>query len=140
MFIGDRGYANRPGVHHVVTGGGHVIVRLNLENLPLEDEKDDSVHIISLLKTLRKNQIGDWDVWYRHEGNRVKGRLCAIKKSKESAQKAKDLIIKQAKKNRTKVKPDTLKAAEYIFVYSTLDRNEISKTSVLELYRGPLAG
>jgi hypothetical protein len=35
VFIGDRGYSHKPGIAHVVKGGGHVIIRMNSQTLPL---------------------------------------------------------------------------------------------------------
>ena len=35
LFLGDRGFAHRPGISHVINGGGNVLVRTNLTNLPM---------------------------------------------------------------------------------------------------------
>jgi hypothetical protein len=36
-FLGDRGFANRRGINHVLDRGGDIVVRMNLGSLPLTD-------------------------------------------------------------------------------------------------------
>jgi hypothetical protein len=58
-----------------------------------------------------------------------------VRKSPDAAQKAKDRLIKTAKKKGKSVALDTLEAAEYIFVLTTLPQTEAASMNVLELYR-----
>ena len=62
LFLGDRGFAHRAGIHHVVKGGGEVLVRMNLTNLPLVNEKEVSVALLPHLRTLTKTKLKDWKV------------------------------------------------------------------------------
>ena len=66
----------------------------------------------------------------------VSGRVCAIKKSRQAAEKAKQKVRRQAQKGGYKVKRETLKAAEYLFVFTTIPRDRLKPRAVLELYRG----
>jgi len=63
------------------------------------------------------------------------GRICAVRKSKEAAERAKSKAIRESTKKGFKTKPETIESAEYIFVFTTLNAN-ISASTILEMYRG----
>ena len=137
LFIGDRGFGNRTSVRYVSDRGGAVIVRLNATNLPLLNEDGTGkFDLLGHLRTLQGTKTGAWNVVvpYR-DGHAIKGRICALKKSKEAAEQAKLKAARESKKQGHAIKPETLEAAEYIFVFTTLPHN-YSATTVLEAYRG----
>ncbi len=82
----------------------------------------------------RSGELGDWDVWVEHEKSLIRGRVCALRKSKKARDAAR-LRTLRARTKKGKVKPETLEAAEYTFVFTTLQR-KFSPTIVLETYRG----
>jgi len=139
VLIADRGFANRNGVRHVAQHGGAVIVRLNLTNLPMTDGKCRPFPLLRRLRGLRAGQLGDWPVLVSQARNdtapAVAGRVCAIKKSKTAAQRSRDKAIREARKQNRQIQPETLEAADYIFVFTTLD-DDIAARTILELYRG----
>jgi hypothetical protein len=135
LFLGDRGYAHRPGIAHVVNSGGEVLVRINLTSIPFINQEGSSFNLIESLRTLSGRKIGDWDVWIEHKGEMIAGRICAIKKNKVAAEKAQRKALRENGRKGAKVKPETIESAAYIFVFTTLDRR-IRPTTVLEMYRG----
>lgn len=135
LILGDRGYSHREGVEHIVRNGGDVIVRLSHKNFPLFDRTGARFDFLQNLRTLHEYEPGEWDVEFDASGRRIAARVCAVRKSPETAQKAKERIIKTAKKKGKSVAPDTLETAEYIFALTTLPQAEASSTNVLELYR-----
>jgi hypothetical protein len=135
LFIGDRGFAHRAGVSHVVSGGGDVLVRINLTNLPLVDADGQPFALLEHLKTLAGTQVGDWDVSVPHEGQLIAGRVCAVKKSSAAAEKARRKTVAEDRRKGHVVRPQTIEAAGYVFVFTTLGR-KFSPTTVLEVYRG----
>jgi hypothetical protein len=135
VFLGDRGYARRSGIYHVVDNGGDVLVRLNMTNVPLVDEHGKSFHLLKYLKTIKGTQIGDWDTWLANGNKMISGRICAIKKNKSATEKARKKAKRKAAQRGQKVKKETLEAAAYIFVFTTLDR-KVNPTTILEMYRG----
>jgi hypothetical protein len=135
LFLGDRNFGRRPDIRHVVQGGGQVLVRINLTNLPLVDKNGASFPLMDHLRTLKKTGLGDWDVWVPYEDVFLAGRVCALKKSKEAAEKARSKAFQENSKKGHAVKPETLEAAEYTFVFTTLNR-AFSADTALEMYRG----
>jgi DDE family transposase len=139
VLIADRGFANRNGVQHVHRHGGWVIVRLNLTNLPLLDAKERPLALLAHLRRLRATQLGDWPALVpaarHHDTPAIAGRVCAIKKSKAAAQRARDKLVREARRQKRQIRPETLEAAGYIFVFTTLDA-DVPAPAILELYRG----
>lgn len=134
LFIGDRGYATRRGIYHVVQGEGAVLVRINL-NLPLLDLQGNKINLLDKLRSLTGKGVGDWDVLLNCDDGIVRGRVCAIKKSNHAAEKSIEKTLKENQRKGKKAKPKTLESAKYTFIFTTLGR-EYSPTSVLEMYRG----
>lgn len=135
LFLGDRGFAHRAGISHVVDAGGHVLVRINLTNLPLVGADGEPFPLLAHLRTLAGAQIGDWDVWISHEGRLIAGRVCAVRKSNPLAERARRKTIAENSRKGHAVRPETVEAAAYVFVFTTLDRR-FSPSTVLEVYRG----
>jgi hypothetical protein len=134
LWIGDRGYAQRSGIHHVVSHGGDVLVRSGVSSMVLEDEKGDRFDLLGHLRTLKHSGTGDWQVTISHEGCRIFGRICAIRKSENAIKRTHKKILRDNAKKGRKTKPDTLEAAKYIFVFTTLDPS-IPAETILIIYR-----
>lgn len=135
LFLGDRNFGRRPDIRHVVQGGGQVLVRINLTNLPLVDKGGAPFRLLDHLRTLNKTEMGDWDVWVPYEDVFLAGRVCALKKSEEAAEQARRKALKENSRKGHVVKPETLEAAGYISVFTTLNR-DFSAETALEMYRG----
>ena len=135
LFIGDRNFGRRADVKHVVQGRGQVLVRINLTNLPLVNKDGVPFPLLNRLRTLTKTKLGDWDVWVPYEKTWIAGRVCALKKSKEAAERSQGKVLQENGRKGAKVRPETIEAAAYTFVFTTLDRTFIPAT-VLEIYRG----
>jgi len=135
LFIGDRNFGRRTDVKYVVQGGGQVLVRINLTNLPLTNKDGKRFALLNRLRTLTRTRLGDWDVWVPYENTQIPGRVCALKKSKEAAEKAQLKVLQENGRKGAKVRPETIEAAAYTFVFTTLDRS-FAPATVLEIYRG----
>jgi hypothetical protein len=138
LLIADRAYATRKGVRHVHQHGGAVIVRLNLTNLPLSDAEGNPFALLAQLRTLEAGRVGDWPVAVAADKKGLQpiaGRLCAVKKSKAAAERARARAERDSRRGGHQVQPETLEAAEYIFVFTTLAAH-VPAPAILEIYRG----
>jgi len=139
LLIADRAYCNRPGVAHVVGQGGDVLVRLSVTNLPLETKSGKPFALLRRLRRLGMGEVGDWLCWTRTDktaGARIAARVCAIKKSRVAAQRARDKLRRKASKQGRTLRPETIEAAGYIFVLTTVARQVLCAANILEVYRG----
>ena len=136
LFIGDRAYCKRKGVFHVLNHGGNAMVRFHSTALPLLTYRNNRFDILEKMRSLKGTDIGDWNVYLQDEqGNRAKGRLCAIRKSQEAIDKAIKEIKKEASKKQRTVKPETLEYAEYVIIFTTASRHLLHRDEVMTLYR-----
>ena len=136
VFLGNRGYAQRDALLSVIEGGGHVLVRINLTNLQLLDEHGAPFPLLARLRTLTGTRLGDWEVLLPAEPRPIPGRLCALKKNQQAAERARLQALRESHKKGHKVRPETLEACAYTFVFTTLPADAFSTAKVLEMYRG----
>jgi len=136
IILGDRGYCHREGAAYVLRQQGDVIVRLNSTSFPLLDAKRDApFELLPHLRRLRGHQAGEWSVRFDADRKLWPARLCAIRKSRHAAERAKKKILQQAAKKQKQVRPETLELAEYIYVLTSLAHHVLDARDVLDLYR-----
>lgn len=133
VLMADRGLAHRRGIRHVVKHKGDVIVRMNLVNVPLEDVNGGALELLPLLRKLAIGQAWAWPAVMRDEHGTIAVRVCALKKSAEQTRKAQEKLRKLASKKGRRLQPETLEAAGYVIVLTTLP--DVAPGLILELYR-----
>ncbi len=136
LMLGDRAYSTPPGVAHVVAAGGAVLVRANLQSLPLFTERGERLAVLRRVRPLRSGQIGEW-VAYVHgpEGQRIAGRLIAIKRSRHATRAVRKRLRRKANKGQRVLSPAALEQARYFFVWTCVPATDLSAAQILELYR-----
>ncbi len=136
LMIGDRVYGTPPSIAHVLEGGGSVITRFGWTLLPLWSKTGDKFDLFAHLRGLKGTQIGQWEVLMKHSDKVYRGRICAIKKNRHATEKAIMAVRRTSQKCGSKIRPETIEAAGYVMVFTTLDEGEMAKKKVLEMYRG----
>src|SRR5712691_7210604 len=138
IVVGDRGYAHRAGIAAAATAGARVLVRLNWQNVPLQRPDGTPFDLLAHLRPLAAGEIGAWEVQTAPVPGTipaVPGRLIAVRKSPQAAEKSRRKLLAAARKKGKTPDARTLEAAEYVFVFTTVPAEELSALSVLELYR-----
>lgn len=133
VIMADRGFAKRPGLRHVVQSKGDVVMRANLSNLPLHDRRGRPLEILPLLRTLAIGQAADWPARVQDDIGTIAVRVCAYKKTAAQTLAAQQAIEQEARKKQRNVQPQTLEAAGYVIVVTTL--TEPSAAAIMEFYR-----
>lgn len=134
LMLGDRGYARRRGIAHVLDSGADVLVRLNQANVPLLSADGSRFDLIEHLSTLQGHEPGEWPVFFEHQKRRYRVRLCAVRKTEEATERSRTRILRLARKRGHQARTETLEAAAYVFVLTSLD-TDFTATDVLRLYR-----
>jgi hypothetical protein len=137
LLIADRGYCKRNGITHVLNQGGEVLVRFHSTNLPLFTRDGSSFLPLTYFRSLMPGECGDWDVWFRQAQGKhlVKGRLCVIKKNQEAIERALKRLRGKASRKQKQLLPETLEYAEYVSIFTTVNRRSLRAEDILELYR-----
>mgnify|MGYP006287384119 FL=1 len=136
LMIGDRAYGTVPSIFHVTDSGGDVLVRFGWNLLPLWNRDGSRFDLFGHLRSLRGTKFGDWEVVIKDGQRQQKGRVCAIKKSRQATEAARKKVKRAAQKHGSETQPETLEAAGYVMVFTTLDKNELGTGDALNLYRG----
>jgi hypothetical protein len=134
-WIGDRGYGQRNGAGTILKDGGHIVLRINWSNFPMEEEDG---HPFDLFAWLRKTPIADpaeKDVWATTPPGRFPLRLIAQRLPQAAADKARRCIRKQAKKKGRAPNKHTLEAAGYVILVTSLPAAQWTAAQVIALYR-----
>ena len=137
-ILADRGYSTAGGIYYVHSKKAFVTVRVNTSALPLfQKDGQTAFNLMDALSTLCKpGHSGHWTVTVGREGEQqVEGRLCAIRKTKQSADIAQEKIRREAARKGKQVQEQTLEFAKYIILFSTFPLQEFSHECILEWYR-----
>lgn len=133
VLMADRGLAHRRGIRHVVQQGGDVVVRMNLVSVPLQDAQGREFRLLPRLRKLSIGQAQSWSAVMRDDNGAIDVRVCALKKSAEQTRTAQEKLRQVATKKGRALQPDTLEAAGYVVVLTTL--SDVPAQQILELYR-----
>lgn len=130
IILGDRAYCHREAVADVVEQRADVIVRLTWNGFPLESSTGRSFDLFEHLRSLPDHEPASWPVQFSANNQRYEGRLCAIRRSRRAAEAAQTRARKAGDPTA-----ETLEAAEYVFVFTTVSDGVLSLTQVLELFQ-----
>ena len=135
LLIGDRAYDGAQGVRHVLDAGGHVLIRLRLRGFRLAAPRGGDFDLLGHARKLQTGEVGDWFVDILGDGEPMRGRVCAIRKSQAAAAAAEKSLRKEYSKKGRKLSPKVLEAAKYVFLLTTVPPGLLSRRDVCELYR-----
>ena len=135
--LADRGYSTAVGIQHVAAGEGYVTVRVNTGTLRLETEAGQAFDLLAAVETLpRPGPVGRWRVrTVARTGPPVAGRICAVRKTGEAIEVAHAKIRRTAQRKGKQVRPETLRFARFVIVFTTYPEEEFPAADVLEWYR-----
>jgi len=136
-IIADRGYSTAAGIHHVVSKKAYVMVRVNTQSLPILNQKGDQFPLLDKVTAIKRTgTLRSWRVLIPGRSDAVvKGRVCAIRKTKEAIRLAHKRLRRSAQKRGHSIKPETLEYAKYVIVFTTYPEESFSDFEILEWYR-----
>lgn len=134
IVIADRGYSRRRQRAYVLRQDAHVVVRLEVQKVPLLDEQGQRLDVLAWL---RESQGGTQSrmVAFDEQGQRFRGRLVACALPAEAAERARAKARKKASKQQRQLKEETLVLAGWRLVFCSLPASGWSDEQVLSLYR-----
>jgi hypothetical protein len=138
LLVGDRVYATRSSICHVVDAGGHVLVRFAWQNLPFLTRNGVPFDLTDHLSSLsQEGQIGTWEVRTvpTKDHPSVEGRIIAVRKSAQQAEAARRTALKNARKKGHTPDARTLLTCDYLLLFTTAPAEEIDTGALLGLYR-----
>ncbi|VVS90462.1 transposase is4-like [Desulfoluna spongiiphila] len=135
-IIADRGYSKASDINYIAEHKAYCTVRVNTSSLLFQDKKGKAFPLLSKVTSVKRvGSVKSWDVDITYKENKIPGRLCVIKKSKEAAQKSQDKAKREAARKCYKLKPETLEYAKYIILFTTVPSALSTPEEITEQYR-----
>jgi hypothetical protein len=133
LWIGDRGYANPPGVAALTSRGSAVLVRYNRGSLPLYNIDGKAIDVRRKLGRLTEpRRPREWAAWVHPQGQpTIRGRLIAVRLPAEKAEEARARLRREQGGELT---AESLAMADFVVLFTTVPRDRLSTVLVLELY------
>lgn len=136
VLLADRYYFTATGIAHVAAADAHAVIRLRWNHPRLLDRKGRACHALDLAKSVKTGQPRDWPVFVPlPDGRRIATRIVILRLPAPLAERARKRARNAATRKQRQIQPNTLKAAAYVMVLTTLPAGQLSAEAVLELYR-----
>ncbi len=136
VILGERAFFTQRGRAHLTQAGAHAVTRLRWRHARLLDPQGQRCRVLDFARTLAAGQVGDWPVWLPLPGGQsLAGRVIAIGLPLPLVERAQRRARRAACKKQHRLHPDTLTAARYVILFTSLPKELLSAESVLDLYR-----
>jgi hypothetical protein len=139
LILADRGYCHRRGLAAVRQAGADFLVRINWQNLPLQDAQQRRLDLVQLLEQIQGSKVVEFDVATMADKSRglpaLPARLIVVRKPEEAAEAERQRILRAASRKGRTADPRTLKAAAFFFVLTSVPQQGLTAEKALELYR-----
>ncbi len=141
IILAERHYGKAKAFDYVVGSGGDFVMRLKHKATNYFDRDGQKIDLLTLLRPLVAGEILDVTLYYRSE-KKVDAplkplRICAVRKSKEQAERAKRKTLRQISKHPHKKPTDqtTVEMSKYFVLGTSLNSDAYPAERILELYR-----
>jgi DDE family transposase len=135
VLLADRAYSHRAAVGALLEQGVKVVVRFNGRSFPLLTNNHQPFALLKHLRSLKIGQVKEWQLRFEAGQQHWPIRLCAIRKGRLAAERAKRKTRARAQRKQQQLQADTLELGEYILVLTNLEPEAWSGANILELYR-----
>lgn len=133
--LGDRVHLQPDRIANVLADGGDVVVRAAWKNARWQQRNGEPLDLLGMLGKCKADQI-DVPVWIgRRSGPTLALRLIAARKSEADAVESRRKARRQAQKDGYQLSQNTLAAADWFILVTSLKAAEFSAEDVLALYR-----
>lgn len=134
--IADRVYLHPDRIAAVLEDGGDIVVRAGWKSACWLDADGAALHLPGLLRKSAQAGRIDQPIGLARKGQPpLIMRLIAVKKPPQAAESAKRKARQAAKKGGHQISKDTLTAAEWVLLITSLDAETFTTDDVLALYR-----
>jgi len=134
--IADRAYMQPERIAAVIAAGGDVLVRAGWKSAGWRDGAGNRFDLIAALRNNAEAGLLDRPIWLRRaDGSALAMRLVAVKKSAPAAEAARRKARRQAQQGGHQINRDTLEAADWVILVTSLTAAAFPTADILALYR-----
>src|SRR5713101_618774 len=134
--VADRAYMQPERIAAVIEAGADVLVRAGWKSACWLDGDGNPFDLIAALRKATQLGLIDQPIWVRRQHRLALClRLVAVKKSAHAAQAARRKARRQAQKGGHQIARDTLEAADWVILVTSLTPEDFPTANILALYR-----
>jgi Transposase DDE domain len=134
--LGDAAYLQADQIGDVCEQGADVLVRASWRHARWLKSDGEQLDLLGLLKKARHYGVVDQPVWLgRNKGEPIALRLVALRKPEHTIAEARRKARRNAQREGRKVSQQSLLAAEWVILVTSLSADEFSTKQILKLYR-----
>ena len=134
LILADRGYCHWAGAAKVLDSGSHLLMRWHSKAFPLHGSDCKPFDVLRHVGHLPGHSAGEWRVQFVYNRKVYRLRLCAVRKSRVAADRARRRLLQEAKADGYEPGAQALGLTEFVVVLTSLPP-EFTCSQVLELYR-----
>jgi IS4 transposase len=134
--LGDRAYLQPDRMAALLEDGADFVIRAGWKSARWLDAEGRPLDLIAALRAGSTRGLIDRPIWIkRKRGAPLALRLVAIKKPAQAAAAARRKARRDAQRERYQLSKQTLEAADWVILVTSLGPEEFTTTDVLALYR-----
>jgi hypothetical protein len=134
LILVDRGYSHWAGAAKVLGSGASLLMRWQPKAFPVMNHLGKTFHLLEHLRGLSRHTADEWKVKFKYAEQVYHLRLCAVRKNRLAAERARRKVQVKAQAEGSSPSPESLEWAEYVLVLSSLPMS-FSCSQIMELYR-----
>jgi hypothetical protein len=133
--IADRAYLQPDRMAKVIDAGADVVIRAGWKSARWVDEAGNAIDIVAELRDATVDLV-DRPIWIKHKGGSLLSvRLVAIRKPQQAAVEARRKARREAQRGGHTVSQQTLDAADWVILITSLKPEDFTTDDVVALYR-----
>lgn len=133
--LADRAYLQPDRMAAVIEAGADVVIRAGWKSARWLDREGDELDLVAELRKAGRRLI-DRPIWIkRKRGAPLALRLVAVKKPAQAAAEARRKARREAQRGGHQISKQTLDAADWVILVTSLSPKDFSTAEVLALYR-----
>ena len=133
--IADRAYLQPDRMAKVIEAGADVVIRAGWKSARWIDEAGNATDVVAELRNATADLV-DRPIWIKRKGGSpLAVRLVAIRKPPQAAEEARRKARREAQRGGHTVSKQTLDAADWVILITSLKPEDFTTADVLALYR-----
>ena len=133
--IADRAYLQPDRMAKMIDAGADVVIRAGWKSARWVDEAGNTIDVVGELRNASADLV-DRPIWIKRKGGSLLAvRLVAIRKPQQAAVEARRKARREAQRGGHTISKQTLDAADWVILITSLKRQDFTTADVLALYR-----
>ena len=134
--LGDRAYLQPARMAKVIEAGADIVIRAGWKSARWLDEDGEMVDLVAELRAAETRGLVDRPIWIKRTGGLPLAlRLVAVRKPQQAAAEARRKARREAQRGGHTVSKQTLDAADWVILITSLKPEDFTTADVLALYR-----